>query len=64
VVPRDRRKQRARGEDQRLPGSRGGGINVVRQLLGHHTIERLGDHLLVELLDLEADFVWGMRQID
>ena len=50
------------GEDQRLAGK--GRVDVVRQFLGDHTIELRRDHLLVELLDLEADFVGRMGEID
>ena len=37
---------------------------MVRQFLGNHTIELRRDHLLVELIDLEANFIGRMGQID
>ena len=37
---------------------------MVGQFLGNHPIELGRDHLLVELLDLEADFIGRMGQID
>ena len=52
-----------RGEDQGLAAG-SVRIDVVGQLLGNHPIELGGDHLLVELLDLEADFVGRMGEID
>ena len=39
-------------------------IDVLGQLLGNDAIELGGDHLLVELLDLEADFIGRVGQID
>ena len=50
------------GEDQRLAGKRG--VDVLRQLLGDDPVELRRDDLLVELLDLEADLVGRMGEID
>lgn len=51
-----------RGENQRL--ARKGRIDVVRQFLSDHAIELGGYNLLVELFNLEADFVGRMGKVD
>ena len=49
-----------RREDERLSSTGSRRIDVVCKFLGNHAIELRGYHALVKLLDLKADFIWGV----